>query len=538
MKARLKVWVAAVVGAAGLTTSYEQTAFGQAPVYRKVIGTGDRVPGTPADVTYSSFNRLSVGNDGQFFIQAQLSGTSVTNENGLAYIGGNSSSPQLIARNGDQAIGLPAGVTYTSLYGFAQFMAPDGGYSFGAGLAGPGIDTTNNTALYLGNGGTTAIAVRKGEAAPGAGAGVSFLSFTGASIGGGKIALNATLAGTGVTDFNNSAVYVGTAGNLALRGRTGSSAAGLPANVVLDSIEPVRRDVGGVTNFFTTLRGGGVSGFAARAVYAADHTTQTLLLRGGETAPLVPGATIATVSEVDSFRGSNGHILLRANLTGTGITSANDGILYAGPIGSPFVVLRDGDLAPGVGSGVRYASDLPTGQINGTGAMAFVTKLTGSGINSTNDTAIYAGPYGTYDLVIREGQNVPGLAASARFDDLSLAGMLYKDSGQLAFWAGITGTGVSFDQGLFVYDADSGLQMVARAGQQLDLGGGDLRTISNLNPVNFGLSNEGQLLFSTSFTDGSTAVVSVQVPEPALMSLAGAPAVLLLRRPRRPARCR
>lgn len=68
----------------------------------------------------------------------------------------------------------------------------------------------------------------------------------------------------------------------------------------------------------------------------------------------------------------------------------------------------------------------------------FVTTISGSGVNAGNDTAIWIVQNGTYALVAREGDQVPGLPAGCFYADFkngSLVGPIASASGHIA-WAG------------------------------------------------------------------------------------------------------
>jgi hypothetical protein len=92
-----------------------------------------------------------------------------------------------------------------------------------------------------------------------------------------------------------------------------------------------------------------------------------------------------------------------------------------------------------------------------------------------------------------------------------------NSSGQVAFRADLIGSGVnsSNDKGIWATDWTGTLQLIARAGQQLEVAPGNFRTISDLNftsasgnsdGLSSGFNNVGQLVFWARFTDNSEGV--------------------------------
>jgi hypothetical protein len=103
-----------------------------------------------------------------------------------------------------------------------------------------------------------------------------------------------------------------------------------------------------------------------------------------------------------------GQVAYRADLYPS--LTADDEAIYAGPLTAPQVVAHEGDAAPGTPLGVNYLSFDPPA-LNNVGQVAFGALLTGNlgaGVTTANDGAIYAGPLGAPQLVAREGDAAPG----------------------------------------------------------------------------------------------------------------------------------
>jgi hypothetical protein len=175
----------------------------------------------------------------------------------------------------------------------------------------------------------------------------------------------------------------------------------------------------------------------------------------------------------------------------------------------------------------------------------YIARVGGAGIDSNNDEALFTrAPNGDQKLIIREGDVIPGATDGAQLRFFDFLGN--NSLGQTHFTAGLKGAGVTFDNdfALFASDPSGNLVTIARTGDQLDLGGGDLRTIVDLYVPSYSggedglgtaLNDFGTLVFSAVFEDGTEGIFSVNapVPEPASAVIALIAATLPLRRNRR-----
>jgi hypothetical protein len=221
-------------------------------------------------------------------------------------------------------------------------------------------------------------------------------------------------------------------------------------------------------------------------------------------------------------------LAFQAELAGPGVDATNNrGIWVQGRDIGWTLVARTGDPAPGAASGVNFSA-LGAALLNGPGEIAFLGRVSGPGVSANNDDGIWAEREGTgLTLVAREGEPAPGTQSGVQFSTL-LARAL-NAAGQVAFSARLTGSGFSFDEGIWAQNRSGELILIARAGEQLDVDDGpglDLRTISSLSFAgNSGnedgrhsaFNDRGQLAFAAIFTDGTTGVFvsnRVAIPEP------------------------
>jgi hypothetical protein len=218
-----------------------------------------------------------------------------------------------------------------------------------------------------------------------------------------------------------------------------------------------------------------------------------------------------------------------AVLAGGGVTPGVTDAIFAGPLAAPQLVAREGNAAPGTPVGVKYLHpDRPV--LNDDGDVAFFAGLTGLGVTSGNDGALYAGSPTAPQLVAREGDAAPGTPAGVSYELLPFS-LALSNAGQVAYRAYLAGNGVTSEnnRGLFLFDPLLGGLLVAREGQLFDVGGDDFRAIADggitfiagrSDDMRTGLSNAGTLAFGLSFTDGTSGIFTATiVPEPTALAL-------------------
>src|SRR5262249_33497484 len=136
-------------------------------------------------------------------------------------------------------------------------------------------------------------------------------------------------------------------------------------------------------------------------------------------------------------------------LTGS-VGPTNNRALWLAANNSLSLLARTGTQAPGVNAGIVFseftaAISLAAGTVpvlNGVGQVAFLAKLAGPGVTTTNDFGIWLATSGSAQLVAREGDPAPGTPDGVRFSSLSTQPAL-NDKGQLAFQALLIGPGVT-----------------------------------------------------------------------------------------------
>ena len=93
--------------------------------------------------------------------------------------------------------------------------------------------------------------------------------------------------------------------------------------------------------------------------------------------------------------------------------------------------------------------------------------------------------------------------------------------GQIVFGSAYRDDANQIVQGIWGTDVDDTLHLIVRDGQQIDLGGGVMKTLEYFNTSfgsasddgqNFVFNDAGQLVFDAHFTDGTSAILIADVP--------------------------
>jgi hypothetical protein len=284
-----------------------------------------------------------------------------------------------------------------------------------------------------------------GQPAPGAPNGISYGTFRAPVLNDvGQTAFHATLIGSGVDSTNYYGLWSEGSGSLALVARSGSHAPGMPSGV----------------NY---------ARFSFCVTCPPNHSAyRPALNNAGQTA-------------------------FRASLTGSGADSTNDTGIWSEGSGSLALVAREGNQAPGTHDGVNFGDFFDgayiTPALNNAAQITFRAKLAGSGVDSTNDSGIWSGGSGSLALVARTSSQAPGTPSGVNYQSFSYPAL--NDAGQTTFHTVLTGSGVDStnNTGIWATDRSGALQLIARTGDALEVARADFRTVNGLSFV--GISGSG-----------------------------------------------
>jgi hypothetical protein len=460
-----------------------------APVAVALTSTAAPAGGTYSNFFVSSSNFItepSLNESGQVGFAATLTGGSSTSG---VFVGA-PGAIQAVALTGSAA---PAGGTYSDF--LTQVLNGTGQMAYLASLTGG----STPSGLFVGAPGAIQAAALPGTAAPAGGNYSGFYNERLALNESGQVAFRATLTGGASTD----GLFVGAAGAVqaaALQG-TAAPAGGNYAGSTNGFSNPSVNASGQVA-FFASLTGGSsLSGIFV----GAPGAIQAAALNG---APAPAGGNYGglSVPVLNRF----GQVAFIGGLTGG---SSSSGVFVGAP-GAIQAVALAGTAAPG--GGTYFAFRDPA--LNGSGQVAYSATLNGGG-----SSGVFVGAPGSVQAVALTGSAAPGGVTFGGFTNVSLNG-----SGRVAFYASLTGAGVTAANDAGVYAGSVGAFVkVVREGDQVDVDpshpGVDLRTVAD-NGINFNVSLGGQdghgfsfsdsgfLVYRLTFTDGSSGIFVSQIP--------------------------
>lgn len=368
---------------------------------------------------------------------------------------------QPVALNNELAPGAGAGVKFGT-FGNRPLVSSSGHTCLLGNLLGTGISGTNNSGLWAGYRGSLALYAREGFAAPGVESTAQFSGFLDPILNEhGFIAFPGTLRGS-VVASNDAGIWAGLPGQVQLAAREGNPVPGVSGATWVGMSSLVLNAQGKIA-FFAVIRGSGIGTTNDTGIWCGSPTALAPLARegsqaGGLSAGTKHGSLFAPVMN------NTGRVAFRSSLSGTGVTTANDLAIFAGMPGALAPVCREGDPAPQTETNTKYLI-LEDPSINDAGQLAFLTSLSGPSVNGTNDKAIYMGLPGAVKLVTRKGRAAPGTSSGVTFVDLTSP--VESGSGFMAFRGVVGGPGVTTanDEG-FWCGTTAGLRLMAREGSQ------------------------------------------------------------------------
>lgn len=456
-----------MVSAAGVRAQVDVEVF---------VKTGDQAPGRPAGQVFRTFGTPVINASGEIAFSAALNILG-SDERGI-WRGDLAGNLRQIARQGDQAPGTPAGVTFTFFND--PVINSAGQVAFVAGLTGSGpggpavfgifaTDDSGNVNLIM-LGGSRAPETPPGVVFSGISTNVPVMNSAG------DVAFLATVAGPGV-DFGNDTGIWSTDGNgiLNLVAREGDQAPDTLAGTVFDVVTQPVINAAGTVAFRGRLRGPGITGANSTGIWATDGmSTASLIVRAGDAAPVTPaGVVFAQVLGIADINAA-GEIAFDGILRGPDVTPANiSGIFVADIVGNLRLVVRRGDPAPGTPPGVAFGG-FETPVINAAGNIAVRGTLVGPGISLENGSGVW-GPDepGSLRLVARAGDPAPGTPAGTVFR--SAGTPVVNATGGVAFLGLLTGPDVTPDNftGFWGPDEEGNLGLIVRKGDLVELSPGN-----------------------------------------------------------------
>ena len=379
---------------------------------------GSQAPDSPTGAVFDHFYDNPMNRAGQVAMRASLlvGQGGVTLPDSLCMWSNASGSLSLLARANSQAPGVPLGALFRTFD--SPVINASGRTAFYAELVtgAAGVDNTNNQGIWSTAPGLLTLVARNGDQAPGtpAGAVFDFLDSDPALNDAGKITFAAALVqGVGGVDATNgSGIWSDRSGALDLVIRGGDPAPGTLPGALFDLfVGAPDVNAAGQMAFYGFLQTGpgGISGSNDQGIWSEGSGSLDLVAQSGSQAPgTEAGATFQSFGF--PLINSAGKVAFRGVLTpGTGgVTADNDSGIWSNSSGTVALVAREGDNAPGTAGATVFDQINSDPYLNAGSHVAFTSKLRGGSVTAgVNDTGLWAqDATGTLVLLARNGDTI------------------------------------------------------------------------------------------------------------------------------------
>lgn len=313
----------------------------------------------------------------------------------------------------------------------------------------------------------------------------------------GYVVFAAKFFGTGVTTNNDDVLWTDRSGELAFIARAGAQAFGLPMFVTYKTFgTPILNDAGNLA-FEASLKGTGVTFENDEIIYSEGaNGIFGMIAREGTQAP----GTFAGITHNGIYPpryNNDGRVLFGGALKGTGVDFTNNAAVWSGFPGNVGLVVREAQVAPGLPSSVqlKYGSTDIGAVLGGSNQCAFRAGLDGGGVTTDNDNIVYSGSVFSPATVVREGTQVPGAPAGVNVGNVLQPTI--NESGQTAFLSILGGAVDNTNNNAILSNASGSLQMIARKGNPAPNAGTDAVFDFLQLPL---LSADGSIAFGATLT--------------------------------------
>lgn len=248
----------------------------------------------------------------------------------------------------------------------------------------------------------------------------------------------------------------------------------------------------GLTGIRFQVSGTGVNGNSKNAIVVADIETQTISAFGvsGDPAPGISGG-VFDLTQFLPFLSDDGEILFSSSIF-DGATSDTDALYLASSLDQqPTLVSRTGDPVPSIGADATI-SQVFDGVVRGP-LLAFYGQYADG---DSEFPGIWLGGKGRgeAELVIADGQEIPGLEPPQFFTELLFGRLSLEADGSLLFFAAVTDNGspATRRRGIFHRSADGVLSALALEGDPAPgIAGATFRSLGGSE-----FSGNGHVLFN------------------------------------------
>lgn len=335
----------------------------------------------------------------------------------------------------------------------------------------------------------------------------------------GSVVFRAQMEGGTITALNSRAYFRGTtAADLQMLTRMADPAPGLPGLTIGNGTgsnglsSTFARSPDGRTFWGSYVAGPGVTATSNTALFGGDPAAPALVAREGDAAPGTAGAAYNTdFSQIGGqFTQINhtGTVLYTSKLVGGDTSTSNDSGLFYGPLATPGMLVRKGDiLLPGltVTSVGTYVVEM-----DNDGRVVFDACVSGAGVTTANDCGIWLYTPGLgFSSLIREGDPAPGTAGASFGDSDGNWGAGYSvndftRSGKFLFTADLVGGDAipgNNDRAVYIGSTGGTMTLLGRSG---DPAPGTDGTFLGFSPFFSHVNDSGQFVLQAQIVGGTS----------------------------------
>ncbi len=268
--------------------------------------------------------------------------------------------------------------------------------------------------------------------------------------GDGTTLFRGKFSGLGISINRDTGLWRGPPGNLTSVAIANQAAPDTSPGISFAGVSPPSvGNAAGDAAFAGWIQGPGIiPGSNDWGFWSGAPASPHLVARTGMAAPgTAPGVILSMFPVTGDSLALNamGDSAFISRLTGPGIVTTNDLGIWAEYSGSLSFIMRTGMQAPGTDPGVVFGGlggVVPSIAFNNAGHVGFIAHVTGPGVTSTTNHGLWTGVAGSLSLNVREGMAAPGTAAGVHFSDVGLSEIGLNNAGQVVFRAFIEGPGV------------------------------------------------------------------------------------------------
>lgn len=459
--------------------------------FTNVLLTGQPAPDLGPDIFLHFIFEGTIDRAGTVLTQAHFQGPGVNSSNNYAVYAGTPGSMRMVSRLSDPVAGATPGA-YVGTWP-AMARSEDGTFVLTTRVEGPGVNSSNDGLILAGQRGALRTTAWESAPAPGTDSLFTNINFRAVANASGRYAFPAYIQ----QPFpNRVGIWTGQGDQdpVALAS-TGTPAPGFGAGATFGSTfsAPTISDKGQVA--FAATVAGGPSG-ANAGVFAGLPGDLRAIARTGDAAPGAGGAAFSGLLPGPSISRA-GSLAFPGLVRSGGTDVAGVWTARAGDPGSLSpVVLWDTPLPGAPAGAVMRTADRVS--INDAGSVSFQARFfTGGGVDSGNDRGIWMRRDGEILPVVYGSQQVPGLDKGVVFALTSnVTQTAINARSQLVFQANFFGPGVSSanDRATFAFDPLAGLIMVAREGLPFEVAPGDVRIVEHVDMPTSHYNGDGNSL--------------------------------------------